>query len=112
MVLVCLHREADAHDPLLQAGHFGVSILTDHQDDLALRFSRDDPDERFPGLEVVEGPLGSPLVRGALAWMECRIREVHAGGDHSIVLGEVEECVAHDGEPLLFFRGTLTGLSS
>lgn len=112
LVLVCLHRKAHAHDPLLDAGHFGISILRSDQEDLALRFSRDGADIRFQDLPVRAGPLGSPLLAGALAWIECRIREVFPGGDHSIIVGEVMECIADQGDPLLFFRGKLGGLST
>ena len=48
---------------------------------------------------------GSPVLADALAWLDCRIREVHEGGDHSIVVGEVVACDAREGEPLVFFRG-------
>jgi flavin reductase (DIM6/NTAB) family NADH-FMN oxidoreductase RutF len=111
LVLICLHKNANAHDPLIQAGHFGVSFLKAEQEALALTFSREDPDRRFSGLDVAEGPLGSPLVRGALAWMDCRVDKVFPGGDHSIIVGEVVDCGAGDGDPLVFFRGALSGMS-
>ena len=110
LVMVCIHKEADAHDPLLRAGHFGVSLLKAGQQELAVSFSEDDPEDRFRGLEVVDGPLGSPFLQGALAWIECEVTEVHSGGDHSIVLGKVEECEAREGDPLLFFRGDLADM--
>ena len=109
LVLICIHQDADAHDPMLQAGHFGVSILRAEQEELALRSAMVDPGHRFQDLAVTDGPLGSPLVEGALAWMECRIHEVYSGGDHSIIVGEAQECEAMDGDPLLFFRGSLMG---
>ncbi len=109
LILICLHQDADAHDSLLQAGHFGVSILTADHEELALKFSRADPDDRFRDLTVVDGPLGSPLIQGALAWLECRVNQVSAGGDHSIIVAEVVECEAGLGDPLLFFRGALMG---
>ena len=109
LVLICIHQEADAHDHLLQAGRFGVSILRAEQEELALRFAMVDPDHRFHDLAATDGPLGSPLMEGALAWMECRIHEVHSGGDHSIIVGEVQECEAMDGDALLFYRGSLMG---
>ena len=112
LVLICLHKDAHAHDTLLAAGHFGVSVLTTRMEEVAVRFSRGDPEQRFKGLEVVDGALGSPLIGGALAWLECRITEVLPGGDHSIVLGEVVDCGVGEGEPLLFFRGTLMGGAS
>ena len=109
LVLVCLHRDAYAHDPLLEAGHFGVSFLKEDQGALALRFSRDEPALRFRNLDLDEGPLGSPLLPGALAWVECEVSEVHPGGDHSIVVGRVVAGRSHEGEPLVFFRGALMG---
>jgi flavin reductase (DIM6/NTAB) family NADH-FMN oxidoreductase RutF len=109
---VCLHKDAEAHDPLLAAGHFGVSVLTDDLEELAIRFSREDPGERFKGLELVDGPLGSPLIQGALAWIECRVHQVFPGGDHSVILGEVVDCEAGKGDPLLFFRGSFMGAGS
>ncbi len=112
LVLVCLHKNADGHDSILQAGHFGVSFLAEPQEDLALTFSQADPHDRFPGLQVKDGSLGSPLLEGALGWMECKIVDVHPGGDHSIVVGEVETCEARDGDPLIFFRGNLSGIGS
>ena len=111
LVLVCIHHLADAHDALVEAGHFGVSVLTQEQADLAVRFSADDAELRFQDLQVDEGALGSPLIQGALACLECRVTHVHREGDHSIVVGEVVACEHLDGDPLLFFRGVLTELS-
>jgi flavin reductase (DIM6/NTAB) family NADH-FMN oxidoreductase RutF len=110
LVLVCIHRTASGHDPLLGAGHFAVNVLDEHQEALARRFATADASERFLETDVTDGPLGSPLLPGALAWLECSVRDVFPGGDHSIVLGEVVECQAHPGRPLLFFRGTFRGL--
>ena len=109
LILVCLHRKADAHDSLVAAGHFGVSVLTADQGGLAIRFSQDAPGIRFRELPVDEGILGSPLIPHSIAWLECRIRQVHPGGDHSIIVAEVVDCGSGEGEPLLFFKGMLKG---
>jgi flavin reductase (DIM6/NTAB) family NADH-FMN oxidoreductase RutF len=110
LVLVCIHRRASGHDALLGCGHFAVNVLAEDQEGLALRFATRDPSERFLELDVADGPLGSPVVPGALAWLECRVREVFPGGDHSVVLGEVMECSSREGRPLIFFQGRLRGL--
>ena len=107
VVLICVHENADAHDPLLEAGHFGVSFLKTDQAELAFRFSREESEHRFREMKVVDGPLGSPIIPGALAWMECRVRQVCSGGDHSVILGDVVDCSSGEGDPLLFFRGSL-----
>ena len=49
---------------------------------------------------------GAPMLDGILAWIDCDIESVTDAGDHYFVLGRVRDlAVAHDGAPLLFFRG-------
>ncbi len=107
LILVCLHRDADAHDPLLESGSFVVSVLRAEQEELALRFATEDPEVRFRGVKVGPEVLGGLRLEGALAWLDCRVHEVHRGGDHSIIVAEVVECDAASGDPLLFYRGSL-----
>jgi len=111
LLLICIHHGAGAHDAIVQGGTFAVNILSAHQGPVAFRFADTANEERFHGLEVREAPLGSPLIPGCLAWLECRIREVWPGGDHSVILGEVQSCESHAGEPLLFFRGEVEAMS-
>ncbi len=107
LVLVCIHRAAEAHDSILQAGHFGLSFLREEQADLALTFAMADPKERFAGMDIGNGPAGSPLIPGAMAWVDCQVEETYPGGDHSVILGRVVGCEAEGGNPLLFFKGSL-----
>jgi len=111
-LLICLHREATSHDLIVEGGSFAVNILSSEQEELAMRFASGVVEERFSGLEVADSPLGNPLLPGSLAWLDCRVREIYPGGDHSMVLGEVEECHSEDGDPLLFFRGVLKRMGS
>ncbi len=103
LVLVCLDRGGNSHDPIIASGAFAVSVLASDQKELAYRFARGTHDERFAGIEFRDGESGSPVLRGALAWLDCAIRAVHRAGDHSIVVGEVLGCGARAGDPLVFF---------
>jgi len=105
LVLVCLDREAASHGCIIEGGTFAVSILSSEDEDVARRFSEGERRGRFEGLELGEAVTGSPVLGGALAWLDCRVTEVHEGGDHSIVVGEVVACDAREGSPLIFFRG-------
>ena len=105
LVLVCLHRESSAHDPLLESGYFAINVLDRSQEHLGVRFAEAEDEDRFLGLDTITGPMGSPILSGSMAWLECRVKDVIPGGDHSIVLGEVVEGEALGGEPLMFFRG-------
>ena len=104
LVLVCLDRRGNSHDPVIASGAFAVSVLASHQEEMAHRFARGTHRERFAGVEFRDSSSGSPVLPDALAWLDCRVRAVHPAGDHSIVVGEVLGCGAGEGDPLVFFR--------
>jgi 3-hydroxy-9,10-secoandrosta-1,3,5(10)-triene-9,17-dione monooxygenase reductase component len=86
-------------------GAFCVNILGEHQEDVCRRFASKEPD-KFAGLGWKATGSGSPLIDDVIAWIDCDIDQVVEAGDHFLVLGAVRELdVAHDGPPLLFFRG-------
>ena len=47
---------------------------------------------------------GTPMLNGALAYLECRLQSAEEAGDHTIFIAEVEDVVLREGDPLLFFR--------
>ncbi len=112
LVLVCLDREAASHGCIIEGGAFAVSILESGDEALARRFAEGGRDDRFQELPWREGVTGSPILERALAWLDCRVTDVHEGGDHSIVVGEVVACDARHGEPLLFYRGEYRRMTS
>ena len=106
LVLVCVDRGAASHTCIVKGGVFAVSILGLQHAELARRFSLDgDRSARFEELHYRTEVTGSPVLEDALAWLDCRVTDVHHGGDHSIVVGEVVACDAREGEPLVFYRG-------
>ncbi len=110
LVLVCIHQDAGAHDLLVPGASFSVSVLSSNQKDLAIRFATAEPEDRFQGVDLMEGSLGDPRIPEALAWLECRVTRVFPGGDHSVFLASAVECGAGEGDPLIFHRGALGGL--
>ena len=87
------------------AGAFCVNILAEDQEDVCRRFASKG-DDKFAGLGWKPAASGAPVLDGVLAWIDCDIDEVLDAGDHFCVLGRVRDLeVAHDGAPLLFFRG-------
>ena len=104
LVLVCLDNKLSGLQAFKDAKHFGVSILSEHQEDISRLFAKKDS-ERPPSI-YFEGPLGMPLLRNSLAVMECEIVNVYAAGDHQIFLGEVRSAEVFRLEgALLYFRG-------
>lgn len=104
LVLVCIDQEASMHPVLDQATHFAVNILANGQEAIARRFAAPETD-RFEGIGFVRGTTGAPILDDVLAYVECRKMSVTIGGDHTIVVGEVEHAEARSSGPLLYYRG-------
>ena len=98
-------RSSSSWPRIAEAGSFCVNILADDQEDVCRRFASKG-DDKFAGLGWRAAGSGAPVLDGVLAWIDCDIDQVLDAGDHFCVLGRVRELeVAHDGAPLLFFRG-------
>ncbi|MBB5966722.1 flavin reductase (DIM6/NTAB) family NADH-FMN oxidoreductase RutF [Planomonospora venezuelensis] len=52
------------------------------------------------------------MLAGTLACFACRTVTVHEGGDHVIVVGEVEHFHRSQGEPLVFHAGGYRAVSA
>lgn len=109
LVSVCVDREADMHDLILQAPQFVVNILAGNQETLARRFA-DQHEDRFDGIGYRLSPEGLILLDGVLAHLECRRHAEYPGGDHTIVIGRLISGEARDGRPLIYYRGGYAAL--
>lgn len=113
LILVCIDHSASMHPMFEVAEAFGVNILSVEQRAMSEFFAahgeKPDPMGGFP---YRLGPIGTPLLEGTLGWAECRIAQRYAGGDHTIVVGRVEDLGHEDGavDPLLFFAGKYRAL--
>lgn len=108
LVLWCLRREAGRYEVFAGAGHFAVNVLGRGQRAVAEHFAGRSAaledrtaEERRPH----PGRSHVPLLDGVLAQFVCRTTTVTDGGDHVIVIGEVEWFTAREGEPLVFHGG-------
>ena len=104
LILVCIDTRASLHALLKEGAQFAVNILNAEQELISRRFASRDED-RFSGTGYTIGENGAPLLTGALATIECRVVQSYPGGDHSIVVGEVEHATVAEGKPLAYFRG-------
>jgi flavin reductase (DIM6/NTAB) family NADH-FMN oxidoreductase RutF len=111
LVLVCIDHRSDANRGLRESGQFAVSVLAEHQEDVSRRFAAPGA-FKLDGFPFLDGPLGLPLVPGALAHLECRVRSFHGEGDHAVWVGEVLGATAHSGRPLLHHAGDYRRLDS
>lgn len=111
LVLVCVDREAGLHELLPAAGVFAVTVLAADQEEAAGWFAsprRPGGRDQFDGVAWRPAPVtASPVLDDGLAFVDCRVTELHEGGDHTIFLGEVVDLglLRADVDPLVFYAG-------
>jgi|SRR5579884_1614514 len=105
LALVCFENGARTLSIVREAGRFAVNLLSAEQEELAGIFASKLPESEK--LEDVPHRLhdGMPIIEGTLAWAVCELRELIAGGDHTIAIGEVVSMGLGGGDPLLWYGG-------
>lgn len=111
---VSLHPPLIAFFPATNSGSFAhlrtartfcVNVLASDQEPLCRQLATGGAG-KFDGVRWRPGPLGSPILEGAVSWIECTFEDIREAGDHYIVLGLVHElAVERSTLPLLFFQG-------
>ena len=104
LVLICIEKTASAHDALTKAKGFVVNVLAAKQEQIGRRFAIVDID-RFEGVGFTRSSSGYAILDDVLAVIECDRVSMHDGGDHTMIIGEVEATRAETGTPLLYYRG-------
>ncbi len=105
LLLVCPARNAGSTAVLEEASHFAVNVLHIGQQPVSNLFATKGED-RFAETDFELWDRGVPILGNALANFECRKYAEYDGGDHIILVGEVERVrYAPQRDPLLYFRG-------
>jgi flavin reductase (DIM6/NTAB) family NADH-FMN oxidoreductase RutF len=107
LVLVCVDQRARTHAHLHARKRFGVNVLRNDQQSISEYYARSAETHQHPeeaGARFDRTVQGTPVLQGALAYLECRLHSTQTAGDHTIFIAEVEKVVVRNGEPLLYFR--------
>ena len=112
LVLFSLAQDSQMLEPLLEQERFGISVLGSDQQRLSEQFAFEEHPRSYDKADIDMDSGQTPLLVGALAVLDCRVRQVVEGGDHQIILGEVESFEFREGDPLLYFQGQYTWLNS
>lgn len=108
LVLVCVDHQARTHAHLHAKKRFGINVLSEQQRAIAEHYARPDREparaQEESGAKFERTQHGTPVLHGALAYLECCLRSAQDAGDHTIFIAEVEQIVVRAGNPLLFFE--------
>lgn len=104
LVVLAAKEGTSSQEAIEKTGVFAVSVLASGQKDIATQFFK--PAHRvgnkFGDLEFELAPeTGCPVLKDALSYFECRVKQSIGGGDHRIYVAEVVGAgVFREGQPL------------
>lgn len=86
-------RDSTAHAPLAEGAQIVINVLAEGQALLANHFALSDltPQEQFDPVAIETLIHRIPILEGAAAVLECRIRATHPAGDSTIIVAEVRD---------------------
>ena len=101
--LICIDKRSPTLAAISAKGVFCINYLRHDQQAVAVAFASRNGD-RFSTLKTHTEKTGSPVLDDAIAYVECKVHAIHAGGDHSIIIGDAIAGEAPGGEPLVYHR--------
>ncbi len=105
LITISAAKSSTTWPQIREAGRFCVNVLSHEHQGISDAFARSGAD-KFAGVEWKPSPNDSPMLSGVIAWIDCEIVAEYDGGDHSIVVGSVQDlAVRASATPLLFYRG-------
>jgi 3-hydroxy-9,10-secoandrosta-1,3,5(10)-triene-9,17-dione monooxygenase reductase component len=106
LVTFSVARSSTSWPKISRADHFSVNILADGQQGICRALSSKGGD-KFLTIDWQDSVYRTPHIQGSLGWIDCAIGHELDGGDHLIVIANVLEMYAGEGDPLVFHCGKL-----
>ena len=105
MLLVCLDHGSNTLRAVQESGSFTVNYIALGHEHVALRFATKS-ERKFEGSAVWTGSAGGPILRDQVsAFAVCRVAQLVAAGDHTVVIGTVVDGAAEGSAPVLAYAG-------
>ena len=102
LVLVSIDNSASMLEKMKNTKTFGISFLSEDQRYLSMHYARQKLYDKEIDFDIIDGV---PVLRHSLAALACDFYQQIPAGDHTLFLGEVDEILFDDGEPLTFYKG-------
>jgi flavin reductase (DIM6/NTAB) family NADH-FMN oxidoreductase RutF len=105
LISVAFDRRSSLLADILAAGRFGVNLLGQGQDDLAVRFATRRAD-RFTADTAWFTDRGLPRLCDAAGWVACELDRTIEAGDHLLLFGLVTALSSTQLPPLVYAHRT------
>ena len=105
LVSLALKKLTHTHDLVEKSGEFSVTILASAQKELSDRFAGKHPEikDRFEGVATETLLINAPLLKGGIAYFNCRVTDSMSVGENTLFVAEVIAAQGDGmGEPLVY----------
>jgi|SRR5215216_3794361 len=105
LVSVTLKQLTHTHDLVVRSNEFAVTILSSTQKDLSDRFAGKMPQiyDRFDGVQTETMAIQAPLIKGGMAYFNCRVVNSIPVGENTLFVAEVIAARGEgEGDPLVY----------
>lgn len=104
LALWSIDHKVSSIEAFKNRGKFAIHILAGNQSELCKTFASKDVD-RFASCNWALSPLGLPVIEEAFAVLECETYKTIEAGDHTILIGAVQNIqVDKELNPMLYHR--------
>ncbi len=111
-ILVCLNKNADTVNGIDESQYLAVNVLRADQQQVSNQFAGGaSQEERFENTPYISSANGMPLLNDSIVSLDCKVIEKVSAGSHWVFIGEVQDSICREGEPLLYFSGSYRGLA-
>ncbi len=108
-LLICVNRNASGHKIITAERCFAVNLLTIDQMELAKVFSGKaglEGEARFSAEHWTTLATGAPVLKDAVANLDCAVVDEHGFETHSLFIGRVRAGMSREeADPLVYLRG-------
>ncbi|MBI3398823.1 MAG: flavin reductase [Deltaproteobacteria bacterium] len=107
LVTVAIGKMRYSHDLIQDGGVFAINILGRDAISTGKHFglTTGSKVDKFSDVSYDIKATGSPILKDAIAWLDCKVVSHHDAGDHTLFIGEVlDGGVLKDEEPIVYKR--------
>ena len=105
LVSLALKKLTHTHELVEKSGEFAVTTLASNQKELSDRFAGKHPavTDRFEGVPTEQLSINAPLIKGGIAYFNCRVVNSFPVGENTLFVAEVIAAQGDGtGEPLVY----------
>lgn len=101
LVLWSIDKRVSTYETFTKIDQFAINLLADNQADIASLFARSHQD-RFANCDWYASQHQLPIIKGAMASLQCKTFKQIEAGDHTILIGEVIDIAVDKKGPLVY----------